>query len=86
MISDSGANFAFPTGYVRGLAIGEDRLYVGSSKRRVLSESTGEINRQSSGEFEGYCCIYDFERGLETPEVFVDFSDIRNEIYEMLLV
>lgn len=75
VISDQGFNFVFPTGYIRGLAIGYDRFYVGSSKRRVLSESTGEINRQSSGVFEGYCCIYSFERGSKTPELLADFSD-----------
>lgn len=86
VVSHSGDNFVFPAGYIRGLAIGDDRFYVGSSKRRVFSESTGEINRQSSGVFEGYCCIYSFERGSKTPELLADFSDTRNEIYEMLLV
>lgn len=86
LLSSNGDELVFPAGYIRGLAISEDFFYVGSSKRRTLSESTGAVNRQSLGRFEGTCCIYRLAKGTEEPQVLVDFSEIRNEIYEMILV
>lgn len=86
LVSDAGDEKVLPSGYIRGLAIGEDFFYVGSSKRRRVSESTGVVNRRTPGEYEGRCCIYRISEGSRDPEVLIDFSDVRNEIYEMVLI
>jgi hypothetical protein len=86
LVSDAGDEKVLPSGYIRGLAIGEDFFYVGSSKRRKISESTGVVNRRIPGEYEGRCCIYSISEGSRDPEMLVDFSDARNEIYEMVLL
>lgn len=86
LLSNNGEAHEFPPGYIRGLAISEDHFYVGSSKRRKISESTGVVNRRSPGEFEGTCCIYRLGRESGTSEVLIDFSNVRNEVYEMMLL
>jgi hypothetical protein len=86
LISDAGEEKGLPSGYIRGLAISEDSFYVGSSKRRKISESTGVVNRRTPGEYEGNCCIYRIWNDSDEPEVLVDFSGVRNEIYEMVLI
>ena len=86
LVSDAGEEMGLPSGYIRGLAVSEDSFYVGSSKRRKISESTGVVNRRAPGEYEGSCCIYRIRKGSDEPEVLVDFSGVRNEIYEMVLI
>lgn len=82
--SSGGEEIELPPGYIRGLAVSSEYLYVGSSKTRKFSESTGCGNR--SWEYEGTCCVYRLPKGSSEPEVLVDFSGSRNEIYELLLV
>lgn len=84
--SSAGDEITFPSGYIRGLAMGDDRLYAGASRRRRVSESTGIVNPRIHGDFEGVCCIYRVTKGSPEPEVLVDFSEVRNEIFELLLV
>ena len=86
LLSNNGDGHEFPPGYVRGLAIAEDGFYVGSSKRRRISESTGAVNRREPGEFEGTCCVYRLDRGADQAAVLVDLSDVRKEIYELMLL
>jgi hypothetical protein len=86
LLSNNGDEYAFPPGYIRGLAIAEEVFYVGSSKRRRVSESTGVVNRRKPDEFKGTCCVYRLDKGAEQATVLVDFSEIRNEIYEMMLL
>lgn len=43
--SDSGEEYGFPPGYIRGLALDDGRVYVGSSRFRAVSESTGRANQ-----------------------------------------
>ena len=87
VLSSAGYERTFSSGYIRGLAISEDQFYVGSSKRRKVSESTGAKNPWVLGELEGSCCIYTFSRETsDSPEMLVDFSGVRNEIYEMVLI
>ena len=86
LVSNAGNEKSLPSGYIRGLAISEDLFYVGSSKRRRVSESTGIVNRRTPGEYEGRCCIYRIGEGSDEPELLFDFSGVRNEIYEMVLI
>jgi hypothetical protein len=81
--SGDGEEYDFPPGYIRGLAVEDECLYVGSSKSRVISKSTGRPNPQ---EYSGVCCVYRIDRSSGEFEVLVDFSEARNEIFELLLV
>lgn len=81
--SDRGEEYSFPPGYVRGLTVSEGYAYVGSSRFRTGSESTGRPNPQ---EYRGVCCVYRIDRSSGESEVLVDFSEARNEIFELLLV
>jgi sugar lactone lactonase YvrE len=83
--SDSGEEYDFPPGYIRGLIVEDEYLYVGSSKRRVVSKSTGRVSRQAP-EYEGTCCVYRVDRATGDTKVLVDFSETRNEIFELLPV
>ena len=73
--------YDLPLGYARGLAIDcEDYFfYVGLSKRRVNDEF-------KKGEYRGNCGIYKLGKKIGAPQLLVDFSRVRNEIYEMLLL
>jgi hypothetical protein len=86
LLSNNGEVYELPPGYIRGLAISGENAYVGSSKRRRVSESTGVVNRRNPKEFEGTCCVYKLGKGSSKPELLVNFSDIRNEIYEIMLL
>lgn len=86
LLSSNGNEYQLPPGYIRGLAISNDSMYVGSSKRRKVSESTGVVTHRHPGVFEGTCCVYRLSKDADEPEVLVDFSGIRNEIYEMALL
>jgi hypothetical protein len=81
--SDTGEEYEFPPGYIRGLAVGDGRVYVGSSRFRAVSESTGRPNER---EYKGVCCVYRIDRESGKSETIVDFSEERNEIFELLLL
>ncbi|MBA3473406.1 MAG: hypothetical protein H0T57_09325 [Rubrobacter sp.] len=70
-----------PTWRVRGLAINEDYFYVGVSKNRLGSKSKGTLRG-----YEGTCRIYRLAKGSEEPELLIDLSAVRDEIYELMLV
>jgi hypothetical protein len=86
LLSSNGDEYQLPPGYIRGLAISEESIFVCSSKRRKISESTGVVNRRGPREFEGTCCVYRLVKGVNKPEVLVDLSNVRHEIYELALV
>ena len=86
VLSSAGDEIAFPLGYIRGLTMDYEHLYAGASKRRRVSESTGIVNPQVHGDFEGVCCVYRVDRTFGKSEILVDFSGVRNEIFELLLV
>lgn len=81
--SSSGAehNFAAPVGYTRGLVMNEETVYVGLSKIRKGSKSSGTLDT-----YEGECRIYKLPRDFEDEQELVNFSGMRNEIYELLLL
>ncbi len=81
--SDHGEEYGFPPGYIRGLAVGDGHVYVGSSRFRAVSESTGRPNQW---EYKGVCCVYRIDRKSGKQEVLVELSEDRNEIFELLLM
>lgn len=84
MLSNKGDEYHFPGDYtwrVRGLAMNEDYFYVGVSKNRVGSKSQGTLRG-----YEGTCRIYRLAKGSNEPELLIDLSDVRDEIYELMLV
>jgi hypothetical protein len=84
ILSNKGDEYFFPGDYtwrVRGLAVNEDYFYVGISKNRVGSRSQGTLRG-----YEGTCRIYRLPKGSEEPELMIDLSDVRNEIYELMLM
>lgn len=84
VLSNTGEEYRFPsdpTRRVRGLAMNEEYLYVGISKNRIGSKSLGSLRG-----YEGVCRIYRFARGSEEPELLMDLSQTRDEIYELMLV
>jgi hypothetical protein len=84
IISSNGEEYRMPgneTWRVRGLAMNEGYLYVGVSKNRMGSKSHGTLKG-----YEGVCRIYRYARGSEEPELLIDLTDVRNEIYELMLV
>lgn len=83
--SGGGKEYDFPPGYILGLVVEDECLYVGSSKRRVVSKSTGRVSREAP-EYEGTCCVYRVDRETGDVETLVDFSETRNEIFELLPV
>jgi hypothetical protein len=76
--------FISSSSYLRGLAANEECFYVGSSKRRVISESTGKPVRGVGTERRGTCALYRLDRKTGKLETLVDFSQERNEIYDIL--
>ena len=86
VISNKGEEYVFPVGYIRGLAMNDHSFYVGSSKRRKFSDSVNPESRRDQREYEGICCIYNLKRNSGEPEVFMDLSEARNEIYELALI
>jgi hypothetical protein len=84
VLLSAGEEYRFPgdrTWRVRGLATNDEYLYVGVSKDRVGSKSVGTMRG-----YEGVCRIYRFVRGSEEPELLMDLSETRDEIYELMLV
>lgn len=86
LISMKGDELDLPSSYLRGLATDGRRFYVGSSKRRVVSKSTGKTNPGVAGGMRGDCCVYEMRKGSWKPRVLIDFSDVRSEIYDLLLL
>lgn len=86
LISREGDSYEMPSSYLRGLAADENYFYLGSSKRRDVSKSTGEVNADVKRRERGNCCVYRIARGANEPEVVVDFSHARDEIYDILLI
>jgi hypothetical protein len=80
ILSSDGEEHGFP-GRVRGLAINDRFFFVGRSKNRLGSRTRGELKG-----YEGTCCVYRLARGSEEAEILVDFSPVRDEIYELMLV
>lgn len=84
LLSNKGDEYFFPgdqTWRVRGLAINDDYFYVGISKNRIGSKSQGTLRG-----YEGTCRIYRIAKGSKEPELLIDLSDERHEIYELMLV
>lgn len=74
-------DFSISTGYIRGLVVKEDTIYAGLSKARKGSKSSGNLET-----YEGECRVYEIPRDLEKERELVNFSEARNEIYELLLL
>ena len=84
ILSSNGDEYRIPSDRkwrVRGLTINEDYFYVGVSKSRLGSSSKGTLKG-----YEGTCRIYRLAKGSEEPELLIDLSEVRNEIYELMLV
>lgn len=86
LLSVEGQRLRIPSSsYLRGLAADDDYFYAGSSKRRVVSQSTGRLIPGAPEEMWGICQVYRVPRdGSSEPEVVVDFSGRRTEIYDIL--
>lgn len=77
--------FGFPTTYLRGFALDDHELFAGSSKRRTRSLSTGErtgVPREKRGE----CSVWKQYKDGSHAEQVADFSEHRDEIYDLLPV
>lgn len=84
IISTDGHKQVFPTTYLRGLVLDDGYVYGASSKRRTRSLSTGEATGVKEGK-RGECSL--LRKPLDgEPERLVDFSDHRDEIYDILPV
>ncbi len=84
ILSSNGEKYRIPGDRkwrVRGLVINDDYFYVGVSKSRLGSNSKGTLRG-----YEGTCRIYRLAKGSEEPELLIDLSEVRNEIYELMLV
>lgn len=86
VISTKGDELSFPSSYLRGLATNGQHFYAGSSKRRLNSKSTGKRNAGVSESMRGRCCIYEFDKEAGAPRLLVDFSEVRSEIYDLMLL
>ena len=85
VLSLEGQRYEFPTTYLRGLVMGDGVIFAASSKRRTRSLSTGEktgVLQDKRGE----CSLWKkYTDGGEAERV-VDFSEHRDEIYDLLPV
>ncbi len=86
LVSRDGDEYNLPSSYLRGLAMDEGYFYVGSSKRRPISKSTGKPNPKVKRRNRGSCCVYRVAKGSEEAEMLVDFSHVRDEIYDVVLL
>jgi hypothetical protein len=74
-------------GYTRGLCVAEDKLFVGSSKGRKVSKSTGLINNPGeSGVPAGRCTVSRLSLDSFDIEETIDLSGYGDEIYDLLAV
>lgn len=87
LLSDQGDEIAFPSTYLRGLFFDDSYVYAASSKLRKFSMSQGATPRQRRT-YEGTCAIYRAavlaEGGWGKLEMLADFSEQRDEIYDLL--
>lgn len=82
VLSTDGHEEEFPTSYLRGLVIDDEWIYSASSKRRTKSLSTGKgtgVEQEKRGE----CSLWRKPPG-NAPERLVDFSEHRDEVYDIL--
>jgi hypothetical protein len=86
VLSFSGRVYSLPGTYIRGLALDDAYIFSGSSKRRLHSLSTGERNTGISKPMRGECSLWRVPRRGGTPERLANFSEERDEIYEVLPV
>lgn len=74
-------------GYTRGLARAGNRVFVGTSKGRRVSKSTGHLtNRGDPGATAGRCGLALLDAVTFDVEAFVDLSTYGAEIYDLLAV
>ena len=88
---EDGRKLAIGLGYIRGLVITDDYLYVGTSKGRTQSHSTGKVidNSADPGLLAGRCGVLVYRRDnekLEECELVEQASleDYGEEIYDLL--
>jgi ubiquinone/menaquinone biosynthesis C-methylase UbiE len=79
--------FPFEEGYIRGLTIESEKLFVGVSNRRKVSKSTGLLNVDSNIEKINESCklvIFNLREKNKMKEI--DFFPLHQEIYDILVV
>jgi hypothetical protein len=72
------------SGYARGLAISDEYIIVGRSVRRKVSKSRGVANAIINDGSEGSCAVLVHDRKTNKLNKIIDFSNIQNEIYEII--
>lgn len=86
LVSEQGEEIRFPSDYLRGLFFDDSYVYAASSKRRQFSASRGVP--ETFRAYKGTCAIYRRGAGHNErwgePELVVDLSEERNEIYDLL--
>lgn len=87
--STSGINVHIPRGYMRGLAIEDGAVFVGSTKGRTRSRSTNVLTDNGPVRQEGECgvCVY---RTTDQPldlefSCFIDIGAFADEIYDIVV-
>lgn len=84
LLSRAGPRIKVPSTYLRGLARANENFYVGSSRRRLVSESTGaRTSSHAKGDYAGSCSISRILGG-GASELVIDFTGQRDEIYDIL--
>lgn len=87
LLSRDGVRVEVPSTYLRGLARVNGDSYVGSSRRRLVSDSTGaRTGGAPDGDYAGNCCVYRIVGDERKLELVVDLSEERHEIYDILPV
>lgn len=80
-----------PRGYLRGLAVERNRMFVGSSVGRQRSKSTGEVvsSAGEQGKVRGECGIVVLDRdeagGPYQERSFIPLGEYANEIYDVVV-
>jgi len=73
------------TGYTRGVAVVGDDVFVGVSRGRRLSESSGVVgNPADPGRPTGVCSVHRLARATLEPREAYDLSGLGREIYDVL--
>ncbi len=82
-----GYEIHLPRGYLRGLAARNGYLFVGSTKGRNRSKSTGVLidNAADPGESYGEPGVSVYNRDTEALDCFIDLSAYADEIYDILV-
>lgn len=78
---------SFEEGYVRGLAVSDEYVFVGVSSGRKNSKSLGIVNNPADqGELIDICKIYVYQKGYyESPVKVFSFTGEFPEIYDIIL-